>query len=114
DKTMVKGGKIQLNLHDGRNILVEEDTYKTGDVLKISLPEQEILDVIPLEAGNLAMITGGSHRGEIAEIEGVEITRNPMPNVVKLKGFSTIKPYVFPVGKDKPLVQLPGVEEYVE
>jgi len=31
---------------------------------------------------------------------------------VILKGFSTIKPYVFPVGKEKPLVQLPGVEEY--
>jgi len=114
NKTMVKGGKIQLNLHDGRNMIVDENSYRTGDALRISLPEQEILEVIPMEAGNLAMITGGKHRGEIAEIEGVEITRNPMPNIVKLKGFTTIKPYVFPVGKDKPLVQLPGVEEYVE
>jgi len=114
NKTMVKGGKLQLNLHDGKNMLVDENEYKTGDVLKISLPEQEILEVIPLASGNLAMITGGSHRGEIAEIEEVEITKSPMPNIVKLKGFSTIKPYVFPVGKEKPLVQLPGVEEYVE
>ena len=40
NKTTVKGGKTQLNLHDGRNILVEGDGYKTGDVLKIeSHPE---------------------------------------------------------------------------
>ena len=112
NKTMVRGGKIQLNLHDGRNIIVEENSYKTGDVVRISVPEQEILEVIPMEKGTLAMITGGKHTGQIAEIEEVIVTRSPMPNIVKLKGFSTIKPYVFPIGKDKPLVQLPGVEEY--
>ena len=112
NKTMVRGGKIQLNLHDGRNIVVEENSYKTGDVVRISVPEQEILEVIPMEKGYLAMITGGRHTGQIAEIEEVIVTRSPMPNIVKLKGFSTIKPYVFPIGKDKPLVQLPGVEEY--
>lgn len=112
NKTMVKGGKIQLNLHDGRNIIVEENSYKTGDVLKITLPEQEIIDSIPMEKGNLAMIIGGRHTGEIAEIEEIVKTNSPMPNVVNLKGFSTIKPYVFPIGKDEPLVKLPGVEEY--
>lgn len=114
NKTMVKGGKIQLNLHDGRNIIVEGNEYKTGDVLRISVPEQEILEVIPMEKGNLAMIIGGKHTGQIAEIEEVIITRSPLPNIVKLKGFSTIKPYVFPIGKDKPLVQLPGAEVYEE
>ncbi len=112
NKTMVRGGKIQLNLHDGRNIIVEEDNYRTGDVVRISIPEQEILEKIPMEKGYLAMITGGKHTGQIAEIEEIVVTRSPMPNIVKLKGFSTIKPYVFPIGKDKPIVQLPGVEEY--
>ncbi len=110
NKMMVKGGKIQLNLHDGRNIVIEGNEYKTGDVLRISLPEQEILEAIPMEKGILAMITGGKHAGQIAEIEEVIITRSPLPNIVKLKGFSTIKPYVFPIGKEKPLVELPGGE----
>ncbi|MCD6330718.1 MAG: 30S ribosomal protein S4e [Thermoplasmata archaeon] len=114
NKTMVKGGKLQLNLHDGRNIVVGENEYKTGDVLRISVPEQEILEKIPMEKGILAMIIGGKHTGQIAEIEEVIVTRSPMPNIVKLKGFSTIKPYVFPIGKDKPLVQLPGAEGYEE
>ena len=32
NKTTVKNGKIQLNLHDGRNIIADGN-YKTGDVL---------------------------------------------------------------------------------
>lgn len=111
NKTMVKGAKIQLNLHDGRNIL-DGNEYKTGDVLKISVPEQEILDTIPMQKGVLAMIIGGKHAGEIEEIEKVIVTRSPLPNIVKLKRFSTIKPYVFPIGKDKPLVVLPRVTIY--
>jgi small subunit ribosomal protein S4e len=110
-KTVIKGGKTQLNLHDGRNIIVE-DKYKTGYVLKISIPDQEILDVLPFEKGNVAMITGGRHTGEIGEIESMEITRSSKPNVVNLSGFSTTKPHVFPVGKDKPLIKLPEVKRY--
>ena len=111
NKTVLKGGKMQLNLHDGRNILTDEN-YKTGDSLKISIPDQKILESVPFEKGSLAMVTGGSHVGEIAEIEGVEITRSSKPNIVNLKGFSTIEPYVFPVGKDKPLIKLPEVKIY--
>jgi len=112
NKTIVRGGKLQLNLHDGRNIITEENDYKTGDVLKISLPEQEIMEKIPMKKGYMALIIGGSHAGEIAEIDEIVVTKSPMPNIVKLKGFSTIKPYVFPIGKDKPLVELPKVEIY--
>lgn len=111
NKTTIKNGKMQLNLHDGRNIITEGD-YKTGDVLKITVPEQEITDVFPLAKGNLAMVIGGKHAGEIAEIEEVEIMKNPKPNVVKLKGFSTIKMYVFPIGKEKPVVEPPKVSIY--
>ena len=39
DKTTLKEGKTQLNLHDGRNILTE-DQYKTADVVKLKVPSQ--------------------------------------------------------------------------
>lgn len=60
NKTVIKGGHIQLNLHDGRNIVIkvsdptkaEEDVYKTGDTLLISIPEQEIKAHIPLKLVN--------------------------------------------------------------
>ncbi len=47
-KRMLKGGQIQLNLHDGRNILLEEERaekIKTKDSLLISLPDTEILQI---------------------------------------------------------------------
>jgi len=31
-KKTLRGKKIQLNLHDGKNKLVEKDEYKTGDI----------------------------------------------------------------------------------
>jgi small subunit ribosomal protein S4e len=105
NKTVITEGKTQLNLHDGKNIIDAGD-YSTGDVLKISLPNHEILDSIRLKKGNLAMIIGGKHIGEIAEIQEIEKTHSPSPNLVHLKGFSTIKPHVFPIGKDKPEIKL--------
>ncbi|MBC7081568.1 MAG: 30S ribosomal protein S4e [Thermoplasmatales archaeon] len=112
NKTTLRGGKTQLNLHDGRNIIVSEDKYKTGDVLKISIPKQEIIEHIPLQEGYISLITGGSHIGKIERIKKLIVTRTPLPNIVELESFSTIKDYVFPVGKDEPLITLPQVSIY--
>ena len=59
NKTSIRGGKTQLNLHDGRNVLVEKDVYKTGDSLLLKLPSQEILDHLKLEKDSLALILKG-------------------------------------------------------
>jgi len=113
NKTVVKGAKLQLNLHDGRNILVKESNYKTGDVVKISLPDQRIVGHYAFGDGMTALLTGGSHVGEIAKVRAEEQIRSPSPNLVSVTAgseqFSTIKPYVFLVGKDKPEIQLPEV-----
>jgi ribosomal protein S4E len=50
---------------NGRNVLVEKDTYKTGDTLKIELPTQKILAHHPLAKGATAMVIGGSHTGSM-------------------------------------------------
>ncbi len=113
NKTYVRGGKVQLNLHDGRNILVEreKDVYKTGDVLKISIPEQKILRHIEMKAGNKAIIIGGSHGGSLGTIKKYEVMRGPEPNRVSFEeGFSTIKDYVFVVGTDTPEIKIPEVK----
>ena len=113
NKAVVKGAKLQLNLHDGRNVLVKESNYKTGDVVKISLPDQKIVGHYAFGDGMTALLTGGSHVGEFAKVRAVETIRSPAPNLVSVKSgseeFSTIKPYVFLVGKDKPEIQLPEV-----
>ena len=113
DKTIVKGNKIQLNLHDGSNLLVKKDEYKAGDVLKIDFSNKKITEVYPFTKGTISMITGGSHIGQLANIEELEIVRSSKPNLAKMKGdqeFLTIKNYVFPIGKNKPVIQLPEVK----
>ena len=113
NKTIVKGKQIQLNLHDGNNQIIKKDEYKTGDVLKIAFKDKKIDEIYKFERGTVSMIIGGSHIGEVANIEDIEIIPSSKPNVVKVKGktdFSTIQDYVFPIGKAKPVIELPEVK----
>ena len=113
NKTLLKGKKVQLNLHDGKNIIVPKDTYHTGDVLKLSLKDHKISEVYPFAKGSISMVIGGSHVGETANIQEIETSRSSAPNLAKLKGdseFSTLTHYVFPIGKTKPVVALPEVK----
>jgi small subunit ribosomal protein S4e len=112
NKTTVSGRRIQLNFHDGRNKLVEKDEYKTGDVVKLMFKDNAIGEVYKFDKGTVSLITGGSHVGEIANIEDIQIVPSSKPNLAKLKGeteFSTIVDYVFPIGKAKPGITLPEV-----
>jgi len=113
NKTIIKDKKTQLNLHDGGNTIVEKDEYKTGDVVKISFKDNKIQDTYKFEKGTVSIIIGGSHIGEVANIEDFVIIPSSKPNLAKMKGktsFSTLQKYVFPIGKDKPIIELPEVK----
>ncbi len=120
NKTSVKGRNLQLNLHDGHNILLKitdpnntvEDIYKTHDVLKIGIPDSEILGHIPFNVSVLAIIENGKHVGRWGEVVAVEEAKTSRSLIVTLKDlednqFNTIIDYVFPIGKDKPWISLP-------
>lgn len=110
NKVNVKGGKFQLNLHDGRNILLEKNAYSTNDILKIELPSQKIIGHHVMAEGSLAILTGGAHQGDVLKIEEIEIRKSTNPNMVHFEdGISTILDYVFVVGKTKPEVTIPEV-----
>ena len=107
NKTSVKKGKVQLNLHDGRNLLLPKDQYKTGDVLKIEVPSQKILKSFKLDKGSVALLTGGSHPGSVQTIEAYQISRGSAPNIVTFKeGLTTVKENVFVVGDKLPEIKL--------
>jgi small subunit ribosomal protein S4e len=113
NKTILKKKQVQLNLHDGRNKLVSKDEYKTGDVIKYSFKDKKISDTLKFEKGSVSIIIGGSHIGEIANIQDFEIIASSKSNIAKMKGktmFSTLQEYVFPIGKEKPIIQLPEVK----
>ncbi len=108
NKTALNGGKLQLNLNDGTNILAEGD-YRTGSSLILSIPDKEIADVIEFKEGNLAMVVGGSHSGEVGTIKEIEIVKSSRPNRVIISGksdFETTVDHVFMIGRDKPAIKL--------
>ncbi|MFQ6050409.1 MAG: 30S ribosomal protein S4e [Candidatus Hydrothermarchaeota archaeon] len=110
DKRIIKGERHQLNLHDGRNHIVEDKNIKVGDVLSLKVPSQEIIDVLKFDVGALALIIGGSHRGKIGIINQINVLRRVQPNTVILTvngtKIQTIKEFVFVVGKDEPVISL--------
>ncbi|HOT07484.1 MAG: 30S ribosomal protein S4E [Methanosaeta sp. PtaB.Bin039] len=108
NKTLLKGGKLQLNLSDGTNLLAEGE-YHTGDSLVLSLGEAQIEDVISLQPGHTAMVVGGSHTGQVGQIKEILVTKSSMPNRVIISGeqdFETIIDYVYMVGKQSPIFDL--------
>jgi small subunit ribosomal protein S4e len=120
DKHTVKNG-IQIELHDGTNLLVkvadpknpQEVTYETFDTLKLTFPEKEVAQALKTKEGNFAVITGGKNigkQGKIVEIEKVEAKKRRQALVViedqQGTRYQTILDYVFSVGEAQPLITL--------
>jgi small subunit ribosomal protein S4e len=109
-KTTLRGGKTQINMHDGRNILLDKNEYKTGDVLKIELPTQKVLSHYPMEKGAPAMVISGSHTGGMSTVEQRVPTRGSNEDLIEFAdGFSTVKSNVFVVGAERAEVTVPEV-----
>lgn len=62
-KTRVPGGKLQLNLSGGRNILIPANRYSTGDTVKVNLADNEIVGEYALGKGAVVLVISGSHSG---------------------------------------------------
>jgi small subunit ribosomal protein S4e len=105
EKKKIKKGKIQLNLSDGRNILVEDDSFKTGDSLVLELPSQKIIKVLPFKEGVSIVIKGGKYVGKLGKVSRIS------NELIFFKDeedgdFSTLKSYAFVVGGDVPEIKI--------
>jgi len=113
-KSNVKGGAFQLHLHDGRNLLVgaEEATkYTTYDVIKIRIPEQEIVEHVKFREGVLAVIIDGRNVGKAGKVKSIVRIFKKANALVTLEDNEgretrTLLKYVFAVGSDKPLLEV--------
>lgn len=75
NKTTLTGKRTQLNLDDGRNILVNEEKAKsihTRDTLKIELPSQNIIGHLEMKEGAYGIITGGKNVGAHGKISSIK------------------------------------------
>lgn len=72
-KTTSKKGKVQLNLHDSRNFLIEkeEDRFKVGDTVITSIPKQQISGFLKMEKGAKCLVFKGKHAGTIGVLEEI-------------------------------------------
>lgn len=114
-KRMIKDGAIQLNLHDGRNILPGElsAAIHTNDSLLISIPDNKIVKHLPFKEGSKVVVVGGSHSAQTGEIEAIQVVRSSQPNVVRIKpsegavSFESHWDMVFVVGEQQ--IEVPGL-----
>jgi small subunit ribosomal protein S4e len=124
NKTFEKGNRLRLDLHDGTNFLVgemntqtPEANFTTLDVLKLSLPDRELLDHIKLRVGVPALVISGKNMGKYGKIISIEkrADKKRRDLLVTLKDkkdrqFQTILDFVFVLGEAESAINLPEVD----
>ena len=116
NKTIVKGGKLQLNLHDGRNITLDDATFEgetiqTRGTVLIDLPTQEVKAYFPLNTEMYALISHGRNMGVFGTILEISETAGVTKSIAAIETpegeiYRTTREYLFIVGKDKPILSL--------
>lgn len=120
NKTTVKGGHIQLNLFDGRNVVIRvsdprnpvEDIYETLGTIVLSIPDSRIKGYIPFGESKIAIVIGGKAVGRVGRIKSITWGWRRESTVVTLEDprgslFQTSLNYVYVIGDDKPVIRLP-------
>ncbi len=112
DKTVIKDGKIQVNLAGGRNITLDKNEYKCGDSLKIEYDGQKIVESYPFAEGSTALIKDGAQSGKVKTVKEVKVIRSSAPNVVVFSdNTETIVDNCYIIGADKPAITMPEASE---
>lgn len=86
NKRLAPAGKIQINLHDGTNVLSKEKA-EVGDSLELDA-ESKVVKVLPLKTGAKVLVSAGRNVGATGTVEhmkGSEITVSLGDRKVTLK-----------------------------
>ncbi|MEY7849720.1 30S ribosomal protein S4e [Natrarchaeobius sp. A-rgal3] len=97
-KRQVPGGDTQLTLHDGTNVIVDDETYSANDSIVVDNEDKSIVAHFPYEEGALVTAIRGNHGGKIGEIEAIDVTPGSGSNTITVStadgGFETVEEYV--------------------
>lgn len=115
NKTVLKKGKIQLNLHDGRNIILEGKEAKnlnTNDSVLLQIPEQKIIKHLKLEKGATVLIIRGKNKNKIAKLKDIELrNRRKIAWLENGKNrFEAPFDIIIVIGKEKSVISLGEVK----
>ncbi|NKE35565.1 30S ribosomal protein S4e [Natronococcus sp. JC468] len=98
NKQQVSGGDTQLTLHDGTNVVVDEE-YSTNDSIVVDNDDKSIVAHFPYEEGALVTAVRGNHGGKIGEVSEIDVTPGSGSNIVTVETdddepFETVEEYV--------------------
>ncbi|MBI2145996.1 30S ribosomal protein S4e [Candidatus Woesearchaeota archaeon] len=102
-KSVMRGGKIQYNLHDGKNVFLD-GAARVGDTVLLDLPSLQAKEILPLKPGATVFVTRGRRAGDVGvlkSIKGGEVTYAADGGDV-----DTLKKYLFVLGHGKPVIAL--------
>jgi len=100
NKQHVTGGDVQLTLHDGETLVVEDASeYGGNDSIVVANEGDEIVAHFAYEEGALVTAVDGAHAGEIGKIDEIQVTPGSSSNNVIVEqddgdGFETVEEYV--------------------
>lgn len=94
--------KIQINLYDGKNVLVDKDSYRVGDT--VMMADGKIKRHLKLAEGALIYLIGGKHvgaTGKLTTIKKFKGMENDRITIETKNGtIETLKDYAFVIDKE--------------
>lgn len=112
-KTAVKGGRLQVHFHDGRNLIMPAETarqIKTFDSVLYDLKARTVRSHIPMRLGVYAVVTHGGNVGFHGQLSEIVWTLKRRQSVVLLKrgeeAKRTILDYIMAVGAETPVIKI--------
>jgi len=98
NKQHVPGGEVQLTLHDGQTLVVDDESYDTDDSLIVDNESDEVVAHFEYETGALVTAVNGEHAGEVGRVDEIRVTPGSADNIVQVEqedgAFETIEDYV--------------------
>ena len=103
-KHTIKGGKLNITFHDGKNLLADNH-MKVGDTALVSLPNTKIEQHIKRDTGIQCLIMEGKHAGNLVKLKEIIQRKGGKPSEALVedkagKEFVTVANYLFVVGQN--------------
>ncbi|MFC4357287.1 30S ribosomal protein S4e [Halobium salinum] len=99
-KRNVPGGDVQLSLHDGTTLVVDDDAeYAGGDSLVVDSESKDVVAHFVYEEGALVTAVDGAHAGKVGTLDEIRVTPGSGSNTVSVSqdegdGFETVEEYL--------------------
>ncbi|MFH1212325.1 MAG: 30S ribosomal protein S4e [Candidatus Woesearchaeota archaeon] len=109
-KKVLKKGKVQINFHDGRNMIIDKFEGNMGDSVVYDLEKKKIVKILKLEKSNLILMYGGKHIGALGKLKDVTAGNALRKSLIVFeldgKDYTTLKDYAFVVGEKTPEIEV--------